>query len=436
MDNSIWLKECNILSFPRLENDSKTDVLIIGGGLAGILCAYELHKQGIDYALIEAGEVCRGITCCTTAKITSQHGLIYQKLIHEFGIPFARKYWEANQWAIDQFRFLAQSVDCDFIERDSILYSAVGSNKIQDEMAALDQLQIPAEYTENFALPFPAVGIRFKDQAQFHPLKFVAAISRGLNLYEHTAARRIDGNTVHTDKGKITANKIIVATHFPILNKHGGYFIKMYQERSYIMALKGAPVYRGMYRDADPQGFSFRNHGDYLIIGSGSHRTGKKSSGWQEIELLRQKYYPSAQVVSQWATQDCITLDGVPYIGQYSRNTPNLYVATGFNKWGMTSSMLAAGILSDLIQGKQNEYAPVFAPSRSILRPQLLCNAMESTMNFFTPTAPRCPHMGCALKWNAQEHSWDCPCHGSRFTEDGYLLDNPATKNLKDNQSV
>lgn len=126
-----------------------------------------------------------------------------------------------------------------------------------------------------------------------------------------------------------------------------------------------------------------------------------------------------------------MTLDGVPYIGQYGRRTPNLYVATGFNKWGMTSSMTAAMILSDLVQGRANPYASVFAPSRTVLRAQLFCNGLESAVNLLTPTAPRCPHLGCALKWNAQEHSWDCPCHGSRFSKDGQLLDNPATGNLK-----
>ena len=123
-----------------------------------------------------------------------------------------------------------------------------------------------------------------------------------------------------------------------------------------------------------------------------------------------------------------MTLDGIPYIGPYSKHTPNLYVATGFNKWGMSSSMVAAILLTDLILGKENPYAPVFSPSRSILRPQLAINAGEAVLHLLTPKAPRCPHMGCSLKYNKQEHSWDCPCHGSRFTEDGHLLDNPAMK--------
>jgi len=126
-----------------------------------------------------------------------------------------------------------------------------------------------------------------------------------------------------------------------------------------------------------------------------------------------------------------MTLDDVPYIGRYSKNTPGLYVAAGFNKWGMTSSMAAALVLTDLITGKENPYAGVFSPSRSMLRPQLALNAMEAAVDLLTPTAPRCPHMGCALKWNGAERSWDCPCHGSRFREGGKLIDNPATGGIR-----
>lgn len=436
MNNSIWIQECEIGPFPQLENDLKTDVLIIGGGLAGVLCAYNLQKQGIPYTLIESGRICHGVTCGTTAKITSQHGLIYHKLIRQFGVSAARKYWEANEWAVNQFRLLSQSRDCEFKEIDHIIYSAEGENKLAEEIEALRLLEIPAVYVADLELPFQAGGILFPKQAQFHPLKFVSNIVGDLNLYEHTPACKIEGNVVQTPCGKITAEKIIVATHFPVLNKHGGFFLKLYQERSYVVALENAPLYKRMYRDAEKSGFSFRNYRDYLIVGGGSHRTGKKGSGWKELEFFQQKYYPDSKIVARWANQDCITLDGLPYIGRYSKNTPNLYVATGFNKWGMTSAMLASNILVDLIQGNQNPLSFLFEPSRSICRPQLACNIAESALNLVTPTVPRCPHMGCALKWNKFEHSWDCPCHGSRFSKDGEVLNHPAVSNLKDNQST
>ena len=240
-----------------------------------------------------------------------------------------------------------------------------------------------------------------------------------------------NGEFFKTNGGRIYAKKAIVATHFPIFNKHGSYFLKLYQHRSYVIAYKNTERINGMYLDENEKGFSFREYNDMLIIGGGSHRTGKKGGNWKEISDFANKYYPTATEVCRWATQDCMTLDGVPYIGEYSNNTNDLYVATGFNKWGMTSSMVAARLLFDLVLERNNKYTELFSPSRSILRPQLLINAFESTLNLITPTTPRCPHLGCALKWNKYERSWDCPCHGSRFSEKGQLIDNPATDDLK-----
>jgi glycine/D-amino acid oxidase-like deaminating enzyme len=237
--------------------------------------------------------------------------------------------------------------------------------------------------------------------------------------------------TAKTDHATITANKIIVATHFPILNKHGSYFLKMYQHRSYCLALEHAGHVGGMYVNESKTGLSFRDHGDFLILGGGSHRTGKTGGNWAELEAFAARHYPDAKIRCRWATQDCITLDGVPYIGQYSAGTQNLFVATGFNKWGMTSSMVAADILTDLVSGKESPYADVFSPSRSILQPQLAVNAFEAVTNILSFSKKRCPHLGCALKWNPVERTWDCPCHGSRFEENGKLIDNPATDDLK-----
>ena len=186
-----------------------------------------------------------------------------------------------------------------------------------------------------------------------------------------------------------------------------------------------------MYLDEAENGLSFRTHNGSLILGGGGHRTGKTGGGWQELEKTVRDCYPNASITHRWATQDCMSLDGIPYIGQYSSRTPNLYVATGFNKWGMTSSMVAAQLLTDLVLGKENPYAAVFSPSRSMLHPQLGTNLLESTRNLLRISPKRCPHMGCALKWNPQERSWDCPCHGSRFTAQGRLIDNPATGDLK-----
>ena len=430
---SRWEQEPPVLpGFEELKGDMKTDVLIIGGGMAGILCAYMLQQAGIPYVLAEARTMCSGVTKNTTAKITSQHGLIYHQLIRRFGLEKARQYWEANEAALLKYRQLCREIDCDFEEKTSYVYSLNDRLKIEKELLALEKLGGCGEFAQQLPLPFPVAGaVKYPNQAQFHPLKFISALSKGLHVYEHTAVRQLAGTTAFTDHGKITAKKIIVATHFPFLNTHGSYFLKMYQHRSYVLALEHAQDVDGMYVDEAQKGMSFRNYKNLLFIGGGDHRTGKRGGNWKELREFAQRYYPNAAEKYRWAAQDCMTLDGVPYIGMYSANTPDLYVATGFNKWGMTSAMVSAMILCDLIQGKPNPYQDLFSPSRTMLRPQLAVNAFEAVVNLLTPSAKRCPHMGCALKWNPWEHTWDCPCHGSRFTEDGRLIDNPATGDLK-----
>ena len=428
MKQSVWSKDVILPEFEPLCGDKKTDVLIIGGGLCGLLCAYFLKKAGIDYLLVEGDRIASGITKNTTAKITSLHGLIYDKLIRTFGKEKAQMYLTANQNALEMYEKLCRKIDCDFEKKSAYTYSVRDREKVEKEVAAVHSLGFPAEFTETTELPFQIKGaICFREQAQFHPLKFIAEIAKDLNIFEKTFIRDITPTTAVSDNGKITAKKIIIATHFPFLNKHGSYFLKLYQHRSYVSAYAKAQQPDGMYVDENQKGMSFRSYEDLLIIGGGSHRTGKQGGCWEELSEFAGRFYPTAELKYQWATQDCMSLDSVPYIGKYSGSTPNLYVAAGFNKWGITSSMAAAAILTDMVQEKKNDCAAVFSPQRSIVKPQLFVNGYEAVKNLLTPTARRCPHLGCALKWNQYEHTWDCPCHGSRFEREGRLIDNPAT---------
>ncbi len=429
---SLWRETSRLPGFPQLCGDLNTDVLIIGGGMAGLLCAHMLHQAGIRYALVEAGTICSGVTGNTTAKITAQHGLIYSRLTRRFSAEHARLYLRANLEALEDYRTLCRQINCGFEEKAAYAFSLVSREKIDDELAALAAIGFHAEYSDAPALPFPVAGaVRFPDQAQFHPLEFAAALAGPLHIFEHTAVRAFENGAAITAHGKITADKIIVATHFPFLNKHGAYFLKLYQDRSYVLALENAPDVAGMYIDGDGGGVSLRNYKNLLLLGGGAHRTGKQGGNWRVLSAFAREHFPGAAEKYRWATQDCMTLDGVPYIGRYGRQTPQLYVATGFNKWGMTGSMAAARLLCDLAADRENPYAAVFNPSRSILRRQLAINAGEAVVNMLSFTGKRCPHLGCALKWNAQERSWDCACHGSRFSEDGRLLNNPATGGLK-----
>lgn len=428
---SIWKMYDNMPEFSPLDTDLKTDVLIVGGGLAGLLCASRLKQAGIRCCVVEAGRICGGATGNTTAKITSQHGLIYGKLLKQFGREAARQYWELQEMAIREIRHMAEKINCDFQTCVHGIYSSSDTSALTQERDALRTLEIPFVYRDTLPLPVDVNGVlEFTDQGQFHPLKFAAGIAENLEIYEQTPVREFTKHGVITDRGRIRAEAVIVATHFPILNKHGGYFVKLYQQRSYVLAVENAMDVQGMYLAAEEGGFSFRNQGSALILGHGGHRTGKENSGWQELEGLVQRRFPAGKIIARWANQDCMTLDGLPYVGRYSRGTPDLYVATGFNKWGMTNSMAAAMVLTDMIQGRESPYEKLLSPARSVLRPQLAVNLLESSASLLTLKRPRCPHLGCALQWNPREHSWDCPCHGSRFSEDGKLLDGPANGDL------
>ena len=418
--------------FPRLRGEVRADVLVIGGGLTGLLCARELAQAGAQVLLVEADHICGGTTKGTTAKITSQHGLLYHKLIRRFGTEKAGLYLAANQAALEKYRTLCRDIDCGFQEKDAYVYSLDNRKKLEQEVSALESLGFPAELTERPPLPLSAVGaVRFPNQAQFNPLPFAAAMAKDLRIYEHSPVLELGPHTARTAEGMIRAENIIIATHFPILNKHGAYFLKMYQRRSYVLALENAPDVDGMYLDEAEDGLSFRNAQNLLLLGGGGHRTGRRGGGWAALEDFAKRSYPQAKILCRWAAQDCMTLDQIPYIGPYAKGTEGLYTATGFNKWGMTSAMAAAGVLADAVLGRENPYAALFSPSRSMLRPQLAANAAEATLSLLKPTAPRCPHMGCALTWNRREHSWDCPCHGSRFTETGALREGPATGDLR-----
>lgn len=428
---SIWIENSPNLHFMPLNKDISTDVLIIGGGMAGLLCAYMLKNAGVDCVLLEAKELCGGVTKNTTAKITLQHGLIYDKLIKRFGVDTARLYAEAQSLACDIYRRMCKGLDCDYEAKDSYVYSTTDSAKIEKELAALKRIGVRADYCEDPNLPFKVAGaVRIENQAQFHPLRFALGIAKGLHIYENTRVLKLDSGKAVTERGTVKYKKAIVATHFPFINKQGCYFLKLYQHRSYVLALEDAADVGGMYVDEDKKGLSFRNSHGLLLLGGGAHRTGKQGGGWRELEAFAKRSYPNARVVCKWATQDCMSLDGVPYMGRYSRSSPDVYVATGFNKWGMTSSMVSSMILADLVRGRKNKYAAVFSPSRTVLRPQLAANVLESAVGLLTPTVPRCTHLGCALKYNKEEHTWDCPCHGSRFEKSGDIIDNPANKRL------
>ncbi|MBC8560612.1 FAD-dependent oxidoreductase [Fumia xinanensis] len=455
----------------------KADVIVIGGGMTGILTAFVLSQQNADVILIDGERIAGGITQNTTAKITSQHGLIYEKLIKGAGKEHAEMYARANQQAIGQYRSMIEQfkIDCDYKELPHYVYSLESEEQIVKEALAAQKLGLPASAVSEVTLPFAVKGaVRFEGQAQFHPLKFIEPLAKKLTIFEQTKIRSVEERRVSTEKGTVSADYVVMAAHYPFVNFPGWYFLRLYQQRSYVLALRHAATLDGMYIDANSSGYSFRNHEDLLLLGGQGHRAGKHPGNcYRHLEEAAAKFYPESSIAAQWSAQDCMSLDGIPYIGAYSRSTPNLLVATGYNKWGMTSSMAAAQILTDRIMGKHNEYAKAFSPHRfhpKLSMAELSSHAKESAVGlskgyFHRPlrelssipnggagviryqgkrvgaykndkgevflVSAKCPHLGCELSWNADELTWDCPCHGSRFDYHGNLIGNPAEEGIK-----
>lgn len=473
--SSIWFRSCEIGERECLHGDIEVETAVIGAGMAGILTAYELQNCGKQVAVLEASRIASGQTRNTTAKITIQHGLIYHKLMSRFGKHTAADYAAANQCAIDEYRRIIErdNIDCDFEEKCSYIYSQ-SSESLKKETRAVLSMKLPAEFVRDIPVNIPCCGaVKFKNQAQFNPMEFIRAVSEHLTIYENTAVRAVKGNVLITNHGNVRAKNIVFACHYPFVNFPGLYFARMHQERSYVLALEYAKPVGGVIMGDEIGTYSFRNYGKLLLLGGEGHRTGENTDGgcYDRLRAKAGELFPGSREVAHWSAQDCITADGVPYIGRYSSGKPNWYVATGFGKWGMTSSMVSAMILRDAICGVKNKYAYVFAPSRFSAKdvPRIAFESGHAVKGltrqiFSVPSKAvsaikpghggvvslrgrkagvykdesgkihavdiRCPHLGCQLEWNPDELSWDCPCHGSRFDFKGNLLDNPAQNNL------
>lgn len=468
---SIWEDSTEMISAGQLEGSHKTDVLVIGAGMAGILTAYFLTRRGVDCTVIDAGNIAGGATKNTTAKITCQHSLIYSRIIKSSGAEKAAEYAKVSQSAITAYRDMVHSleIDCDFEDASACLYAVNDEKLIENEYRASKTAGIDANLTATAELPFPIKAtLEYRNQAQFNPLKFINHLAYGLKMYSCTRVLEVYGEKVTTDHGVINAKKIVIATHYPFINKPGYYFMRMHQERSYVIALDNAGRLDNTYFGVDGGKYSFRSYGDKVIMGGSNHRTGENASGrkYERLTNASQKFYPESQVYCRWSAQDCITGDGMPYIGRFSSKIRNMYVATGFNKWGMTGAMASGMILSDMILGKKPEYS-IFSPARLNHGVTVKSLAVDGTKTltglgksmFQVPdkkpkdiglekgaivqyghskagmykdndgehvVSAICPHMHCQLTWNADETTWDCPCHGSRFDTSGHVISGPA----------
>lgn len=474
--DSVWAFENEIPKRDKLNRNLTVDVAVIGGGMAGILTAQRLSSVGKNVVVLEARRIASGQTKNTTAKISAQHGLIYANMIASIGEKKAKIYADANMRAVEWYKkyIKENNINCSLEEKDAYIYTDTDISKLKTEYKAYKKIGLSASLVDK--IPFlkrAKGGLVLHNQAQFNPLKFIKAVSANLKIYENTPVKKVEDHRVICEDFTVEAKHIVFACHYPFVNFPAFYFARIYQQRSYIIALENACQVDGMYIGAEKDDFSFRNYKDLLLLGGAQHRTGENSEGRRYETLLKkaEELFPKSKAVAMWSAQDCITADGISYIGRFSAGKPDWYVATGFLKWGMTTSAVAAELITDLILDRKNEAQEVFSPSRFSLKsakgianetvhsakglikqivyiPKDKINEIKvgqagivmlegrrvgvyrENEKKYHCVSLKCPHLGCRLEWNPDERSWDCPCHGSRFNFKGELIDNPAQSNI------
>jgi len=493
---SYW-QEVSLPSFDALTEDISVDVAIVGGGITGITAGYLLKKEGINVAILEAGKMLNGTTGHTTAKVTAQHSLIYDEFIAHFGEEKAKLYYQSADNSLKFIKNLVQekNIDCDFSEEDAYIYATTDeyANKIKKEAEAYKKLGIDGEL--HTSIPFDISikqALSMKRQAQFHPLKYLKQlaldfIEAGGLIYERTTATDIEEENdipkiITRDGYKVTCKHVIISSHFPFFDKEGMYFARMYPERSYVIAVKADKDYPGgMYVSGDNPVRSLRytpvNGESLILIGGENHQTGQGPdtlTHYQELEAFAEKTFGIKEYAYRWSTQDLITLDKLPFIGPITAQKPNILVATGYRKWGMTNGTTAAILLADTILEKENPYRDLFSPTRPnkadpTIKKFISINAdvaghlLKGKLQYL-PTDPShlqndegapvmyngeragayrdqdgklhivdttCTHLGCECEWNHGDRTWDCPCHGSRYSYDGEVIEGPTTKPLR-----
>ena len=504
MDKSLWIANSKETNYRRIEENMEVEVCIIGGGITGAVTAYLLQKNGINVMVLEKDKICMGVTANSTAKLTSQHGLIYKYLKDINGLEYSKNYLESNEEGIKIAEKIIndENIECEYEKKDAYVFATNESEleKIKEEVEVLKEMSFDAEFVKEINIPTEKClgAIKFKNQAQFNSRKYVINLfekieNLGGKIYENSKVIDIKQNdnkykiTIENENNEylVTAEKVVLCTHYPIKNFPGMYFSKMYQDKSYVIAVdtkqEENDMIDGMYIQSCDPVISFRTakyeNKKILIIAGAGHKTGepngKIESKYENLENYIKKYYPKSEIIFKWSTEDCVTLDKVPYIGEFSNLMPNIYVATGFKKWGMSASHVAGKLISDMILGKENKYINIYKATR--LEPiknikefgnmikestySLIINKIKPAQDIYEKiqlgcggiveidgekigiykredgeifaVKPYCKHLGCLVSWNNLEKTWDCPCHGSRYDYMGNIITEPTVRNLE-----
>lgn len=494
----VWFADAPHIPRPRLEESLSCDVAVVGAGIAGLTTAYLLAQEGFDAVVLEAEQVCGGVTGHTTAKVSVLQGLIYGRLTGIWGEERASVYAASGRRAMQVMESWAAGFGVgDAIER-APAYTYTDDPSLTEDIASEAQAAraagLAAEVVTDTELPFPiASAVRLDDQMQIHPRRYLLAMAErieaaGGRIFEGTkveslgegARPRITVEAGHT----IDAGHIVVATNMPIFDR-GLFFTKMHPHRSYVLTLGSAhSSIEGMYINHGGSTRSIRSvpFGDsrLLMVGGAGHRTGTEERSdlrYEELRNFASDAFGSSEVVHAWSTQDCIPVDHLPFVGRLRHNTDNVLVATGFNKWGMTNGTIAAETLAATVAGRSDPSQGIFDSKRFVPKGALMAllksNSVAAAYMVADHVDPRsrgsiddlargeggvfrvsvqrvaayrdadgtlhqhsarCTHLGCVVHWNQGEASFDCPCHGSRFDRFGKVIQGPATKDLSQHE--
>ncbi|REB07115.1 FAD-dependent oxidoreductase [Sporosarcina sp. BI001-red] len=492
---SYWRTNIEFPKFPKLERDIDVDVVIVGAGITGITSAYLLANEGLKVAVIDSDEVLNGTTAHTTAKITAQHDLIYAEFIHSMGRDKAGLYYQANSEALNFIKKTVDehSIECEFSPQDSYIYATTEkcAKKVEKEAEAYKILGIDGELVDT--IPFEIEiqnALVMKNQAQFHPTKYLVHLielikEKGGQIFEQTTAVNIETgdmpSVLTTEDSRITAKHVLICTHFPFYEGTGLYSTRLYASRSYALAVKTKERFPGgIFISADKPTRSLRsvnaNDEELVLIVGEDHKTGQgieTMDHYKALETFGEDVFELEEVRYRWSAQDLVSLDNLPYIGELTAGNPNVLIATGFRKWGMSNGTAAALLFRDMVLGKENPYEELYTPARfnvipsvknlvvenanvvgQLIKgkldrpektPETLSNGEgavitldghrkgafkddEGNVHIVDTT---CTHIGCEVSWNNGERSWDCPCHGSRFSYTGEVIEGPAEKPLQ-----
>jgi glycine/D-amino acid oxidase-like deaminating enzyme/nitrite reductase/ring-hydroxylating ferredoxin subunit len=481
---SLWFEGGTRPQRTALRGDVSVDVAVLGAGIVGLTTALLLERQGARVAVLEGRQAGAGASGYNTAKLSSLHGLTYRGLVRSLGSELARTYGAANEAGIARVFELAEAlgIDCDLRRKPNYTYSESGSDleQVREEAEVARGLGLPASYVEDVDLPFPVAGaVRFEDQAEFHPVKYLHGLAAALKgpLHEETMATGVRRGRVDTAGGAVvSAEHVVVATHLPFLDR-GLYFARCHPERSYVVAGRTADAPAGMYLSTEQPAHSIRAHGDWLLVGGESHKTGQADAAERYARLeawARERFGIEPEL--RWATQDHMPVDGVPYVGRHDPLSSRVWVATGFRKWGLAMGTAAAELLAARIAGREHAWTELFDPQRVRPRASAATFVKENAnvalrfvgdrvvkRGHVDDIAPgegrivgaglgqravhrdddgrlhelsaRCTHLGCIVNWNSGERTWDCPCHGSRFAATGEVIEGPAVRPLRSEQS-